>query len=64
MVASKNQRMLVVSRIMEREAVSPPPSLSLQGVVGVEGPHSLLAMCVLAGRQAFDHDCYQKINTW
>ena len=36
-----------------------PPFLWLQGDVGVGGPHSLLAMCVSAGRQAFNYDWYQ-----
>ena len=60
MVTGKNLRTIVVSRIMKRKTVSlsPPPIQSLQGDVGVGGIHSLLAMCVSAGRQVFDHIWY------
>ena len=45
---------------MEREAVSLslPPSLSLQGDMGMGESHSLLAMYVSAEMQTFDHDWY------
>ena len=46
MIAGKNQRTIVVSRIVEAgEVISLSPSLVLQGEVGIEGPHSLLTMC-------------------
>ena len=51
---------VVVSRLMEREAVSlPPPFLWLQGDIGVGEPHYLLAMYVSAEKQTFDHDWYR-----
>ena len=55
MVASKNQRLIVISRIGSgRDHLSLPPSLSLQGDMGMGRPHSLLAIFVSAERQ----------NTW
>ena len=41
------------------DCLSFPPSQSLQGDVGVGGPHSLLAMCVSVGKQAFDRIWYR-----
>ena len=40
------------------EAVSPSPSLLLQGDMGMGEPHSLLAMYVSAERPTYDHDWY------
>ena len=58
MVASKNQQTIIVSRIMEREALSLPPSLSLQYDMGLGEPHSLLAIYVSVEKQTIDHDGY------
>ena len=62
MVTGKNQRMDYSSMQNngKKDCLSLPPSQSLQGDVGVGGPHSLLAMCISAGRQAFDHIWYQE----
>ena len=43
-----------------REAVFPPRSLLLLGVVGIGEPHSLLAIYASAGRQTCDHDMRRK----
>ena len=43
----------------KKDSLSLPPSQSLQGDVGVGSPHSLLAMCVSAGRQALDYIWYR-----
>ena len=40
------------------KAVSPPPSLLLQGDMGIGGPHSLLAMCTSAEKQIWDYVWY------
>ena len=67
--ASKNQQTIVVSRIMEREAVSLSPTLLLQADMGMGEPHSLLAMYGLTEKQTCDYDRYwerkrQKADTW
>ena len=43
---------IVVSRIVEREAVSLQPSLLVQGDMGMRKPYSLLAMYAERGRHA------------
>ena len=71
-VASKNLKTLVVSGIMEREAVSLSlslqTSLSLQGDMGMREPHSQLTMHVSAEKQTFDYvrrkKLSKKANTW
>ena len=42
----------------KRGRLSLPPSLLLQGDMGMEEPHSLLAMYVSAEKQTSDHDWY------
>ena len=42
------------------EAVSSPPSLLLQGDVGMGEPHSLLAIYASTERQTCDHDLRKK----
>ena len=72
-IAGKNQWTIVTSknyRIVEvRETISPSPTLSLQGDVGMGGPHSLLAMYVSVERQTprpylVSRKIPPKINTW
>ena len=43
----------------ERGCLSLLPSLLLQGEIGMEGPHSLLAMYVSAEMQTLDHIWYR-----
>ena len=45
-----------------RGRLSVPPSLSLQGDMGMGKPHSILAMYVSAEKQIGDHDWYQRRN--
>ena len=68
-VASKNQQTIVVSWMVEKEAISHLPSLLLQSDMGRGEPHSLLAMYASAEKQTCDHDWFwerncQKANTW
>ena len=42
----------------ERPSLSLPPSLSLQGKIGMGETHSLLAMYVSEERQTCNHDWY------
>ena len=55
---SPAQSTIVVSRIMEREAVSLQPSLLVQVDTGMGEPHSLLSMYASAERHTCDHDWY------
>ena len=57
-VVSKNYRMKEVG-----EAVSPSPSLLLQGDMGMGGSHSLLVMYILTERQTRNHDWYRGKNS-
>ena len=62
MVAGRNQWTIVVSWIDRGRgclSLSLPPSQLLQGEIGMEGPHSLLAMCASVEKQTLDHIWYR-----
>ena len=62
MIAGKNQ-WTMVSKQNNESGERPSllhPSLSLQGEIGMEGPHSLLVMCVSVEKQTLDHIWYRE----